>query len=239
MVCEVCGASTAHLERKDDHRHTRSCSKECRAVLISRAKLVLTECGMTRAKLASEKSAITKRSDVIDGEDAFKRGAKKAAMNMELAGTRAVATRKRLAVQVFDEEFSIKIRRGMSKVGDDGLTSAQRAGAKARLANIESGRFIEPSNLPAFKLYQRTVHRLTRSQDLSSLPNFDKRGHVEKGGWHIDHRLSITEGFLQGATPEELSHILNLEMLPAKENIKKSTKSTLLLQDLRDLIKNA
>lgn len=236
MICEVCGSSTEHLERKDDHRHTRTCSRECKALLISKAKTATNEDGMSKAKIASLKAAETKRLDVVNGEDAFVRSAKKASLRMSVEGTRATATRKRLAVQVFDELFRAKIKNGMAKIGSDGLTAAQRGSAKARKTMIASGRFVDPSTLPAFKKYQRRVHHLTRTQDLSTLSNFEKRGPVELDGWHIDHRFSITDGFLQGATPEEVSNIRNLVMLPAKENIRKSVRSSLTLQELRCLI---
>lgn len=236
MICEICGSSTEHLEKKDDHRHTRTCSPECKALLIAKVKTAVNENGMSKAKVASLKAAETKRLDVVNGEDAFVRGAKKASAKMAIEGTRAVATQKRLAVQVFDETFRTKIRKGMAKIGSGGLTAAQRGAAKARETMIASGRFVDPSTLSAFKKYQRRVHHLTRTQDLSSLPNFERRGVVENDGWHIDHRFSITNGFLQGALPEEVSNIKNLVMLPALENIKKSVRSSLSLQELRALI---
>jgi hypothetical protein len=237
MVCEVCGSSTAHLERKNDHRHTRTCSRECKAELISKSKTVIDQAtGLSKAKIGWLKAAETKRSNIVNGEDAFVRAAKKASAKMARDGTRAVAIEKWRSTMVFDEAHSEKIRVGMAKIGPDGLTAAQRGAAAARASMIASGRFVDPSTLPAFKQYQRRVHHLTRIQDLSSLPNFEKRGVVENDGWHIDHRFSITDGFLQGASPEEVSNIANLMMLPAKENIKKSVSSTMSLQELRALI---
>lgn len=239
MVCEICGADTSHLERKDDHRHTRTCSKACKAALISKAKTVIDPIsGLSRAKMAFDKASITKRNSIIDGKDTYFRASEKASATMAKAGTRAVATEKRLNKQKFDDTFRQKIKDGMAKIGSDGLSAAQRAGAKARETMIKSGHFVHPLLIPAFTKYQRKVHHLTRIQNLSGLLNFEKRGPVDKGGFHIDHKFSIKDGFLQGATPEEVSNIVNLEMLPALENIKKSIKSSWTLLELREAIRS-
>lgn len=116
MICEVCGSSTAHLERKNDHRHTRTCSRECKAELISRSKTAIDPTtGLSKGKIGWLKAAETKRANIVNGEDSFVRAAKKASAKMARDGTRAVAIEKWRSTMVFDEAHSEKIRAGMAK----------------------------------------------------------------------------------------------------------------------------
>lgn len=76
--------------------------------------------------------------------------------------------------------------------------------------------------LDDFKRYKREVTLLTNSVDVSSLENYDKRGRAGiKGAYHLDHKIEISEGYLQGIHPYELSKIENLEFIPWEENMKK------------------
>lgn len=42
-----------------------------------------------------------------------------------------------------------------------------------------------------------------------------------EGGYQLDHKISIKEGFKKGLSPEELAHPDNLQMLPWSENREK------------------
>ena len=44
------------------------------------------------------------------------------------------------------------------------------------------------------------------------------------GGYHLDHKVSISYGYSNGWTPEQLSSKENLQMLPWEENIRKYSK---------------
>ena len=76
--------------------------------------------------------------------------------------------------------------------------------------------------LPEYTKYKRTVRRITNQQPLETLENFDKRG---RETYHLDHIISIAEGFRTNILAEKIGHISNLQMLPWKENIKKGWKS--------------
>ena len=69
------------------------------------------------------------------------------------------------------------------------------------------------------------------------LPNFEKRGNIKfkKDAYHIDHKFSISEGFKQGVPPEIIGDIVNLEMIPAIENIRKYGKCSITLKKLKEL----
>ncbi|MFI5201224.1 MAG: hypothetical protein ACHQNE_02410 [Candidatus Kapaibacterium sp.] len=71
-----------------------------------------------------------------------------------------------------------------------------------------------------FLTFKRKVWAITNSQVLSSLPNYDKR---RFHGWHVEHKFSIWQGFKHGIAPEIIGCIVNLEMIPHSENMRKGT----------------
>lgn len=70
--------------------------------------------------------------------------------------------------------------------------------------------------------YKSRVRAETRLQPLHTLANYGKRS---AKGWHVDHVLSIAEGFRLGLPPETVGHISNLRMVPYKENLSKSAST--------------
>lgn len=83
--------------------------------------------------------------------------------------------------------------------------------------------------LPAILSYRRKVWAVTRKQPLHELENFEQRGREE---YHVDHVLSIREGFDRGIDPEIVGHISNLRMLPAESNRSKGARSDIELEEL-------
>jgi len=78
------------------------------------------------------------------------------------------------------------------------------------------------NRLSDYKRYNREVRRLTRLVDVSSLKNYDKRGKAGvTGAYHLDHKLEISEGYVQGINPIELAKLDNLQFIPWEENVKK------------------
>jgi len=81
------------------------------------------------------------------------------------------------------------------------------------------------SKLSKKEKYYKMVKRITESQDLSSLNDYDKRGRSEKkGAYHLDHIIPISYGLLNDIDPYIIGHISNLRFIPALENIKKGAK---------------
>ncbi len=72
-------------------------------------------------------------------------------------------------------------------------------------------------------LYYNLVWHYTNLNDLTILPNIEKRGHhaYNPDAYHLDHRYSISEGFNSGIQPYIIGSIHNLEMIPALANIAK------------------
>lgn len=54
--------------------------------------------------------------------------------------------------------------------------------------------------------------------------------------FHIDHIISVWDGYRQEISEEKISHICNLRFIPAKINLKKNRKSDISYQTLLELI---
>lgn len=106
---------------------------------------------------------------------------------------------------------------------------------KARKTRIAKGHIIDrdnPNQVNAQRKYRMEVGRLTNKQHLHLLENIEKRGHIKNGGWHLDHRFSVNEGFLKGVPAEIIANICNLKMIPGHENVAKQEKSSITLEQL-------
>lgn len=91
---------------------------------------------------------------------------------------------------------------------------------KASSTKVKNGNAISADNRTAYELYESRVNRITeynyRNYKEKINPNNYKRARTN--GYHLDHKFSKQEGFLQGIAPEIIGHWSNLQMLPAKEN---------------------
>ena len=69
--------------------------------------------------------------------------------------------------------------------------------------------------------YSDRVRKLTKKQNLLSIPNYGKRGDK----YHLDHMISIYHGFRFGIKPEVIAGKDNLRIIPAQENVDKGSDS--------------
>lgn len=76
----------------------------------------------------------------------------------------------------------------------------------------------------AWDVYRKAVRRVTNGNDLSVLPNIEKRGRGQ-GKFHLDHIVSQKTGFDLGLPPHLIGHISNLRMIPESDNCSKQDKS--------------
>ena len=79
---------------------------------------------------------------------------------------------------------------------------------------------------PAYKKYSRTVHWLTRKVYADHKHEINPHDYPRtlcgvKGGWQLDHIVSIKEGFMRGLPPEKIAKKENLQMLPWEKNLEK------------------
>ncbi len=89
---------------------------------------------------------------------------------------------------------------------------------------------VSKKQLKQFQRFSNIVWRYTR-QTLKShqIKNIELRG---RNKYHLDHKYSIYEGFKNNINPKILSHHKNLQMIPEKINIQKSSQCSITLQEL-------
>lgn len=94
------------------------------------------------------------------------------------------------------------------------------------LDNINKADFKEYTNI-IFKLSNEVYENYKQEIDPDNL-----RGRTDKGLYHLDHKFSRLMGFILNVPPEVMSHKYNLEILSAKENISKSLKCSITIDEL-------
>ncbi len=72
-----------------------------------------------------------------------------------------------------------------------------------------------------WRKYKRLVWKITKKQNLKKLSNFENRGFKN---YHLDHKVSIWYGYKNKLDPKMIGSIDNLEFIPYKDNMIKSTK---------------
>ena len=86
----------------------------------------------------------------------------------------------------------------------------------------KSHRKINIEQLKEFELYKLNVDKFTRlSLQMNNMNNIDKRGKK----FHLDHKYSKADGFLNNIPPEIVGHISNLEIVDQHYNSSKQHKS--------------
>lgn len=115
-------------------------------------------------------------------------------------------------------------------------TSTQKLKDTQRAAHVKNGTWFDFNDEKVkltFKTYKRRVRYLTNKTIKNTSLDISGRGIK---GTHIDHKLSIMNGFTLGIAPEIIAHIENLQILTYRENIAKSSSSTISLDELLQLI---
>lgn len=95
----------------------------------------------------------------------------------------------------------------------------------------EAGKWVKKEDLDDYILYARQVAKVTESQELSILENFDKRGRGY-GYYNVDHKYSKIQGFKNNIPPFIIGNLINLEMLPHEENSSKNHKCSISKSEL-------
>lgn len=114
----------------------------------------------------------------------------------------------------------------------DGKTQIQIQTEKAKNTKIKNGNAIPDDQLTAFEIYAKKVWYFTRKQNIKILDNYELRGHYKNNGFHLDHKYSIYQGFLDGINPEVIGNIHNLEFIHCITNYSKGIKCSISLDEL-------
>lgn len=131
---------------------------------------------------------------------------------------------------MYGKKHSKKTRNRMSKSMMGDKNPSKRVEVKEKIRNTLVGRYCGNKNpnwrdrrtIKKWKRYIMDVWNVTRNQPLHTLENFDKRGYKQ---YHIDHKISIYEGFKRNISVKKIGNIKNLQMLWWKDNIKKNRNS--------------
>ncbi len=102
---------------------------------------------------------------------------------------------------------------------------------KRRVTEEINGNWLPLSEWRDYRIYSTSVRKLTKEQELSTLPDINKRGN----GFHLDHKYSIFEGFKNNIPIHIIGDISNLEILSQKANCKKGGTCSI---DIKTLMVN-
>jgi hypothetical protein len=102
-----------------------------------------------------------------------------------------------------------------------------------RNMNMTYDQFLEYKS--EFKMYHKAVWHITKQQSLTDLDNYSKRGLAGKeGAYHLDHIISIKEGYINNIPASDIANISNLHMIPWLINLKKGSKTNFKIEDIKN-----
>lgn len=105
--------------------------------------------------------------------------------------------------------------------------------SKTRKTFEERGIWVPLENMSDYERYRHEVWLSTNLNDLSLLDNHERRGLAGvDGAYHLDHKYSIQQGYLNGVPPELIGSVKNLEFIPWEENVKKQNKCGITKEEL-------
>lgn len=117
-------------------------------------------------------------------------------------------------------------------IDENGLNSFHRAMIKTKETNIKNGYWVSDENKTDFQIYYAEVWKYTRRNNLSELEHIEKRGHANQGKFHLDHKYSIFQGFIEEVPPYIIGSIHNLEMITGRNNLSKGRKCSISKEEL-------
>lgn len=150
----------------------------------------------------------------------------------------AHVTEKRVKTMMADGSKIAKLAAQKSVKTQRDRGSLERRITKSLETKRARGDCVPEHLIPAHRLYKARVRKVTSRQPLHLLPNFEKRGMIGRGGWHVDHMYSVAEGFKNCVPPEVVGHITNLVMMPGALNVKKQAVCTITLEQLEQRIRD-
>ena len=112
-------------------------------------------------------------------------------------------------------------RPGSGKRLNASLTKTQRLNAIGKRYGYSSYKEYRET-MSDWEKYKVDVRRITETQPIQLLENYDKRGVCgQEGAYQLDHIYSIFKGFKNQVPPSIVGHIDNLQMITWEENNKK------------------
>ena len=142
-----------------------------------------------------------------------------------------------------NERYGGHHNKNMSEEHRKKLKEAAAGAIPKRRKQMEvNGYWIPLAEVPNITKYRREVWKYT-NKNAHLIPGYDqsKRGLCSKGSnnYQIDHKLSITDGYLQNISPEIIAHPENLQFIPWQDNLLKWAKSSITKEELYLIISNS
>ncbi len=126
---------------------------------------------------------------------------------------------------IYDHQL-IKERHGLSD--EDAVLWKEGTILKMVDGMVETGTCVPIEKQGEFKVYQTKVRALSKTVDVSHLPNISKRGKTF-GDYNVDHKYSVLQCFLDKVPIAVASSIHNLQCITREANLVKAEKCSISL----------
>ena len=83
-----------------------------------------------------------------------------------------------------------------------------------------------------YKYYKREVYRMTENTYNKYSNIINSSNQPRSFGWQLDHKYSVSQGFIDKIKPEIISSVYNLQMLPIRQNNTKNYKCSITKEEL-------
>lgn len=96
-------------------------------------------------------------------------------------------------------------------------------------------------DLKCFERYKKCIYSLSNQTYIKYHHIINPKKLIRGNGvneYHVDHKYSIIEGFINNVDPIVMSSHINLEMLPSRKNMSKQGKCSISLDELYTLYNN-
>ena len=224
-TCVVCGKPTSYYRSTKNYGET--CSYECQAknpnVIQKKKETMLERYGVEHNIHLVSKDELTergKRGYLVQKKNLEKRGYNNI---MDLPGV------KEKHKEAINKE-GIQESRIQSLSDNFGSWEEYQRHRRKCMQIGEFGTYDKDE----YADYSKQVWFYTNLNDLTLLENYDKRGRLDlkKDAYHLDHNISMLFGFKNNVHPSIIGNMCNLQMVEAKENIKKSDSCHMTLGEL-------
>lgn len=90
--------------------------------------------------------------------------------------------------------------------------------------NDKNGAYVPDTEYERYEMRSRLITEIYFRAYEDIITNANLRGYHDNGScYHLDHIFSVKEGFKQGIPPEIMGHVVNLRVVPSRENIIKGS----------------
>jgi len=222
---------------------------KCKEVVKTDRYYLCRSCGMYGKKFTNEHKKLISKSRINGWKAGEYESAKKiwstmrSGKNNPMYGKKHTdVTRKLMSENHADISGENNSRYGKTYEEIYGISKAIAIKEKLKIANLNKSRSIESRKKQANTIiqkkynigydeyldtlsdrdkYYKMVHNITKQQPIHLLENYDKRGRADMDdkAYHLDHKISISYGFYNNISPEEIGDISNLRFIYWKDNI--------------------